>query len=48
MLALSVVDRGNNPQSDQNKNDICCSLLSTHHLGIRADWLARTQGNASE
>ena len=48
MLALSVVDHVNDPQSGQNKLIFAASLLSMHHLGVSAYWLAKTQSNASE
>ena len=50
--ALSAVDRGFEPRSDQTKDyaiGICC--FSTQHAALRRkrkDWLARNQDNAYE
>jgi hypothetical protein len=52
VLALSVVDRGFEPQSDQTEDykiGICC--FSTKHAALRRkskDWLTRNRDNVSE
>jgi hypothetical protein len=52
VLALSAVDRGIEPWSDQSKDyeiGICC--FSAKHATLRRkskDWLARNQNNVSE
>ena len=52
MLALSAVDRGFEPRSDQTKDykiDMCC--FSAKHAAFMSkskDWLGRNQNNVSE